>query len=130
MWEFASKIVDPSVEGIAPVAARDKDAFSFRVQRRGSRPGLQPSEALGLFDQFLWVCVGLRECRLAEDAAEQSKPEAPRQWNGESPCHDITSGDLARVLKTFYNQEEAISRYKIVIAHSAAEIAYFAGRIG
>ena len=81
-------MVDLRVQSIAAIAARSVKAFSLGVERRGSRPGLQPGEALGLFNQLRWVSVGLRERRLAENGGEQGDTDTPKQWAVGSPGHD------------------------------------------
>jgi len=78
---------DSSVEGVAAIAARGEEAFSFRVQWRGSRPRLQPSEVLGLFNQFVGIRVRLRERRLAKNGDEQAEADTPKKRAAGSPGH-------------------------------------------
>jgi hypothetical protein len=80
--ELPAKAVDPSVKGIATIAARREETFRLVVQGRGSRPRLEPDKTLGFLEQLFRVSGVLGRGGMAQNGGEQDETREPNQRSG------------------------------------------------
>jgi hypothetical protein len=76
--ELSAQMVDSSVQDVAAIAARGKQAFRLGVQRLCARPGFEPSETVRLLKQLLWIGGDLCGSSVIQKNCEQNKTRAAK----------------------------------------------------